>query len=356
MKFVELPQCKKIENFNVYTGMNISPIDRLKIMSAGEFEDLVLEWAHGYIKNSYEKVSTMAGSGDKGRDIVAYYEERKYDIYQCKHYDNPLSPSNYWIEFGKLCYYTYNSDFNIPRKYYIVASNGIGQALRDLIDNPKLINKGLIEHWDKKCKSKIVQNENIELIGDFKDYINNFDFSIVTDIPPINLIDQYSTTIWYKFRFGGGIKKREKPKVPIDISKDEASENYIKELLIVYSQKIKKDILDIDNLKEEVRLFDHFKRQREDFYFAQSLKRFSRDEYIDADPFNDIKREVYKGIIDSFDEDYSSNYKKVNEVLKVARSICLKSDELGEINPSDKSGLCHEMVNEGELSWVNENE
>lgn len=356
MKIVELPQCKKLESFNIHTGSNIPPLDRLKIMGDSEFEDLVLEWANGYVKNKYQKVSTMAGSGDKGRDIVAYYNERKYDIYQCKHYMSSLSPSNYWIEFGKLCYYTYNKDYEIPRKYYIVASNGIGQALRDLIDNPEQINKGLIENWESQCQNKITKSKKIILEGEFLEYVRKFDFRIVSDIPPINLIEQYSTTIWYKFRFGGGIKKRKKPDIPTTISIEEEELIYVKELLQVYSEKSKKFISTIENLREEVKSFDHFIRQREDFYFAQSLKRFSRDEYIDTEPFDDIKREVYKGVIDCFDEEYNTNYKKVNEVLKVARSISLESEELGEVKPSEKSGICHEMVNEGELSWVNENE
>ena len=356
VKIVDLPQCRVVETFNIHTGMIIPPIDRMKIMGPDEFEDLLLEWANGYIKNKYIKVSTMAGSGDKGRDIVAYYEERKYDIFQCKHYKNPLSPSNYWLEFGKLCYYTYIGDYEIPRAYYIVSSNGIGQSLRDLIDKPHNINKGLIDKWDEKCKDSIIKNKSIELDGEFKDYVGRFDFSIVSDIPPINLIEQHAKTIWHKFRFGGGIKKREKPKIPTNISEEECSENYIRELLDVYSQKNKKNIIDIETLRREKKFYNHFERQREDFYCAQSLKRFSRDEYLDEDPFNDISNEVYKGIIDCFDEDYESCYSKVNGVLKVARSLVLQSSELGDINPSDKSGICHNMVNEGKLSWVNEYE
>lgn len=356
MEFIELPQCKKIENYNPYIGQNIPPIDRLKIMGDEDFENLILEWANGYVKNNYYKVSTMAGSGDKGRDIVSYYSERKYDIYQCKHYTKPLSPSNYWVEFGKLCYYTYNKSYNIPRKYYIVASNGIGQDLRDLIDNPDLINKGLIENWDIKCKNKITKKEIIILEGNFLQYVENFDFSIIDEIPPINLIEQYSQTVWYKFRFGGGINKRKKPKVSNDISSEEEEMNYVKELIQVYNEKSNGIICNIGDLKQNNKLFNHFIRQREDFYFAQALKRFSRDEYIDNAPYDDVKSEVYKGIIDFFEDEYEDNYKKVKEILKIARSIELESMELGAIQPSEKSGLCHDMVNENEISWVNEDE
>jgi hypothetical protein len=352
MEFYDLPQCEKIQNYNPYLGQNIPPIDRLKIIGDGDFENLILEWANGYIKNNYYKVSTMAGSGDKGRDIVAYYSERQYDIYQCKRYANPLTPSNYWVEFGKLCYYTYNKSYNIPRKYYIVASNGIGQSLRDLIDNPHLINDGLIKNWNKNCKDGITKKESIKLEGDFLSYVKKFDFGIVDEISPINLIEQHGQTIWHKFRFGGGIKKREKPQIPQIISPKEENMNYVMELIQVYNQKSNGEISSVSELKDNDRLFNHFIRQREDFYFAQALKRFSRDEYIDTEPYDNIKNEIFKGIIDYCEEEHDDYFKKVNDTLRIARTIILESMEFGIVQPSEKSGICHDMVNEKEMSWV----
>lgn len=356
MNFEELPKCKKIATYNPYGGQNIPPLDRLKIMGDDDFEDLVLEWANGYIKNQYIKVSRMAGSGDKGRDIVAYYEDRKYDIYQCKHYEKTLSPSNYWIEFGKLCYYTYNKSYNIPRKYYIVASKGIGQALRDLIDKPEKINSELISQWDTHCKNKIIKNENILLEGDFLKYVEKFDFSIVDDVPPISLIEQYSQTAYYKFRFGGGIKKRIKPNVPEVISSEEQELNYIKELFRVYCCESGQSINNIIQLRENKKFFQHLIRQREDFYIAQSLKRFSRDEYLDNEPYIGVRNQIFKGIIDSCEEEYKSYYKKVNSVLAVARTLSLESMEFGIITTEEKAGMCHDLVNDNELSWVECNE
>lgn len=354
MQFEELPKCKKIGEYNPYSGKNIPPIDRLKIMSADDFEDLVLEWANGYVKNKYIKVSTMAGSGDKGRDIVAYYDDRKYDIYQCKHYKNPLSPSNYWIEFGKLCYYTYKKDYTVPRKYIIVASNGIGQELRDYIDKPESINSELIKQWDTYCKKSITKKEVISLEGDFLEYVKKFDFSIVDDLPPIELINQHKDTIYFKFRFGGGIKKRKKPCISKEISNEEEKMNYIKELLEVYSRRLGKDISSIEELKGNGKFYSHLSRQREDFYIAQALKRFSRDEYLDSEPYNDVKDEIYKGVIDSCEDYYESYFKRVNETLKVAREIALNTIELGTISPSEKSGVCHDLINNEEMSWLDD--
>ena len=91
MVLEELPKCKAPTEYNPYMGQPIPPLDRLKIMSEDDFEDLVVEWANGYVHNNYYKVSSMAGAGDKGRDVVAYYDDKTVDIYQCKHYKNPLN-------------------------------------------------------------------------------------------------------------------------------------------------------------------------------------------------------------------------------------------------------------------------
>ena len=317
MVLEELPKCKAPTEYNPYMGQPIPPLDRLKIMSEDDFEDLVVEWANGYVHNNYYKVSSMAGAGDKGRDVVAYYDDKTVDIYQCKHYKNPLSPSQYWVEFGKLCYYTYKNIYSIPKKYYIVT-----------------------------------KKERVVLEDKFLEYVKNFDFSIVCDIPPIKLIEQYSQTIYYKFRFGGGIKKREKPEVPKEVSKEEEKFNYMKELFIVYSDELNFNVKSYDELKSNKKYFNHCNRQREDFYIAQLLARVSRDEYLDSQPYDELKNEIYKGVIDCCEEEHSSCFKKVNETLKVARNMNIESMAFGPISPSEKAGICHDLVNNYEISWV----
>ena len=53
---------------------------------------------------------------------------------------------------------------------------------------------------------KITKVEEVPLTGDFKIYVENFDFSIVDTINPGELISQYQQTIYFPFRFGGGLK------------------------------------------------------------------------------------------------------------------------------------------------------
>lgn len=358
MKLIHLDKPQKSKGSDIIFGAPIPPLSRLKTFSDVEFEEMVNEWAYDYLSNKYTKVFRIGGAGDKGRDVIGYLDGdgEKIDIYQCKHYNGPLYPSQFWLELGKLCYYTYVKDYNIPINYYIVASQGIGPKLRELLENPKEINKDLILNWDKHCKTKITGKKNINLDKNFKIYIEEFDFAIVKDIQPIELINQYEKTKWYKYRFGGGLKKRPKPERPPEsIDPKEKKMYYIDELLKAYCQFTDGKVKDLETLKSDTLIFDHFTRQREDYYSAQSLKRFSRDEFVD-EPYKDVKEEVYRGVIDISLNKYKNGFERVNTTLSEARKISIDINELGKVYPSDKCGMCHELVNDEKMKWVNLNE
>lgn len=332
---------------------DIPPSSRLSIMSDTEFEEMVLEWAYSYLQGQYVTVKRLGGAGDKGRDIIGYYENDEIDIYQCKHYKSQLAPSEYWIEFGKLCYYTYKGEYNVPKNYYIVTSQGIGPALSSLVDNPAKINKMLIQNWDNYCKNKITKEKPIELDNSFKEYIENFNFKMVKELAPIRLIDEYSKTKWFKYRFGGGMPKRPKFIRPADeIDSFEKEMPYIKQLIEVYKEKTKDVVKDINTLDCNKYIKEHFNRQRIVFHSAQALKRFTRDELIDEEPYEEIKEQLYQSVVDKSLELYESSFKRLTDTLDLAKIIPLEVRPLGLIQPMDKCGVCHELVNDRKLEWV----
>lgn len=79
----------------------IAPIDRIKLFGATEWEEFVVEWAHS-LKCSYADVRRLGGAGDQGRDVIGIADDGSWDNYQCKHYAQPLAPSQVWTEIGKL--------------------------------------------------------------------------------------------------------------------------------------------------------------------------------------------------------------------------------------------------------------
>lgn len=354
MELIEINKPTRPQHGEILFGTPIPPIDKLKIISSNEFEEIVLEWAYDYLRTQYHTVFQLGGAGDKGRDIVAHIDDSltRFDIYQCKHYGSPLSPSEYWVELGKLCYYTFINDYPVPENYYIVASCGVGPKLRDFISSPHLIAPELIKNWEKYCKSEITKKSVINLDDQLEAYIKQFNFSIVQEVPPIRLLDEYSQTKWYKYRFGGGLKKRPKRAEITTIAEEEKSLPYVTQLLMAYSDFKGKALETIDSLSTDKKLMEHFQRQRLDYHTAQALKRFSRDEFIDEDPYEEAKYEIYSGVVDLSLEEFSNGLQRANAVIGEARKISLDGNELGKINPSDKSGICHELVNDEKLKWV----
>lgn len=362
MKTVPIPTTEIPKDTSLIFDTTIDPLVRLRTIETGEFEDIVCEWASGYLTQfeNYKSVAQIGGSKDSGRDIVAYLDDtmQEFDIFQCKRYKNPLTPSEYMVEFGKICYYTMIGKYNKPRKYFIVASNGIGQELRNLVEHSSMINKELIETWGKYCagKKKILA-DGVPLSSELEAYIKHFDFSIVTEIAPATLIEQFAKTGWYKYHFGGGLKQRPKVNKPKDILEDdEIRMNYVCQLLQVYSNHENTSIRDVASLKPRKKLHNHFKRQRECFHNAQALKRFARDELINDDIYEDVKNQVFHGVISTCESEYNDDLKRVDETVARSQVLPIKSSELGDINVLEKSGMCHELVNDGEMKWIYDKE
>lgn len=328
----------------------------MRTFSADQFEDMICEWVDGYLNAQYALVYRCGSAGDKGRDIVALLQDDKngeWDNYQCKHYDHPLYPGDIWLELGKLCYYTFINAYSVPRKYYFISSCGIGNSLAELIENPIRLKEGLILAWNDKCKKKITGVSEIELTGELLSYVEQFDFSIITHCPPQKLIDQYSTTHFYKYRFGGGLnKQRPQPEKPKNsIQPDEV--RYVSQLYEAYSDHIGESIHDIEKLKQYDKLFQHFNRQREDFYKAESLRRFARDELPYDEPFEKLQEEIYRGVIDVVEDDHPDGFVCVKETIKEARRLAITSNVLIKyVDGSDRSGICHQLANKDKLIWV----
>lgn len=349
-ELIKQPNIPKYTDLNF--GVPIAPIDRLKVMDDVAFEELVGEWAHGYLSRKDTSVYRLGGSGDKGRDVCVKFKDGKIDVYQCKHYEKPLTPSAYVIEFGKLIYYTWDPDgYTMPENYYIVASNGIGVSLLDLINDSEKLRQYIIDAWAKKCEKQITKEKSIKLHGDLLRHLQKFDLSIIKYLSPQDLIEQYSKTIYFKFRFGGGIRKRPYPKTPM-VKPSEVNIPFVKSLLDMYSDILNRPLGTLQNfLDENSKYSRHFIREREAYYTADSLRRFLRDEYIDDRVFDKFESEIERGVIDTFEEDYLSKFDRVKEVTKAARNLSVITPDIPEILPSDKSGTCHILVEKGVFDW-----
>lgn len=357
------PKVQNLTNQQILYGMatTIPAIELLSLFSDAEFEKFIQEWATGYLLEivGYKKVYRNAGAGDKGRDVVACHDDsgEEWDCYQCKHYDHALAPSDVWVEFGKLCYYSFKREFTVPKKYVFATSKGIGPTLKSYIQNPQQLRSNLIENWERHCKNKITDTEIVDLTGDFKKYVEQFDFSIVRFLDPLEVIEQHRKTPYYVPRFGGGFNKfREEAITPEEIHESELT--YVTKLLEAYSEDKGVTFNNPDELTSYNTYNNHFNRERIHYHKAQSLASFERDTLPEgADAFGKLKRSVYMGVIDTVESDFSSGFTRVKEVTKTARSLQLSGNPLiTVVEDDDRHGICHHLANDGLIEWVRKNE
>jgi len=345
----------RLSTNDIFNGSPIPPIDRLRAMSADDFEDLVLEWATEYLGKKYEKVRQYGGAGDKGRDVIGYYPNGEIDIYQCKQYSSVLSPGIFWVELGKLCYYTFENEYPIPKNYFIVTSLGVGPKLLDYIQDPKVFNSLLLDEWEVKCKTKIKTTDTL-LTKEFRKYIENFDFSIVKDKAPHELIEEHRQTYCYAQRFGGGLVKN-RDLIPLPTGNVDKKElNYTSLLFKAYSKRINIPILDKSTLeKSSADLTIHFEKERRSFYATESLDKFSRDNFSNLEklPFEELKEDSLIILESNLS---ISSYSDDMDRLEESKIALMRQEFSGnplnkEIRPMDKAGMCHYLANEKKIKW-----
>jgi len=341
------------------TGVYIEPIKLLTVFSPEQFEIFVLQWIEGHLSKNYCEVQWRGGANDKGRDVIGWINDsssspRKCDIYQCKHYDAPLSPDEFWKELAKLCHYTFIKDYPVPNNYYIVTAKGVGNTLQDLIDAPLKLKQELIAKWDKKCEGKAGKGIPGPLTGALKQWVEDFDFSIIKTISPSRLINEHSNTRFHEFVFGIAIKERApavKPPKEIDSTKEVL---YIKCLLEAYGDHTKSSTFKIEDFTLFPHLEKHFARTRVSFYSVETLKEFVRDNYTNNKHFDDLLEHFDSGIYHSYCRPCADGYVRLLDVCNSAVQLSVDSSVLkSQLSPDDRAGMCHHLANEGRITtWV----
>ena len=158
-----------VYNDQLKNGPNITPQNRIKLFSPAEWEQFTEECVHN-LKQKYVSVMRVAGAGDRGIDIAAFKTDKNFeggwDNYQCKHYDHPVQPAEFYLELGKLCYYTYLKEYSVPDNYFIIAPQGVGTSLAKLVrGNHKELKRLLMDAWPEKCENEITKKATVPLTG-----------------------------------------------------------------------------------------------------------------------------------------------------------------------------------------------
>jgi hypothetical protein len=335
----------------VATGLPVPPIERIRLMSNQQWEEFVLEWVDS-LKQTYPRVERHGGAGDKGCDVVAFLDAGKidpWDNYQCKHYDHPLSPSDLWKELGKYTYYTFVGEYAPARKYVFVAPHGVSTSTSKLLRNEAKLKAELSANWSKHCENKITALNSTPLDAALQTHLDKLDFKIFSGASPLTIIKEHAETVWHVHRFGGGLPARSKaPSPPANVTTHEA--NYVRALLDAYEARLGVTLATCADLND-LDLLGHFGRARQEFYSAEALREFSRDN-VPLGTFEDLLDEVYDGVIDVIESQHPDAVERVLACVQQAKALTFSNLALGSrVVMADKGGMCHQLANNQRIKW-----
>ncbi|CAD7386122.1 ABC-three component system protein [Xanthomonas arboricola] len=343
---------------HVQSGVPVPKSVRIRHFSPDEWEEFIEEWASS-LDSSYVKVRRFGGAGDLGVDISGFCSEQGFhgdwDNFQCKRYDHPLRPGDIWVEIGKVIYYSHQGQYQPPRRYYFVCSQGVGTSLEKLLDTPGTLKEKLLENWDKHCRNGITSTQAVPLAGALRDYFDAFNFSIFSSRSLVEIIKEHSNTVFHAVRFGGGLPSRPNPDQPPD-TPTEIESRYIRQILDAYGDHLGANVADARDLAPHEHLKRDYLRQRERFYHAESLKNFARDT-VPEGTFDALQDEIYHGVVDICETSHVNGFERMKATIAQAAAIAATSNPLvSTIKTQDRQGICHQLTNDKRLNWLSKHD
>lgn len=331
----------------------VTPEERLYLLNEDQWEGFIEDCARQLMdEGGYVHVQLLGGAGDKGRDVCGYtskiHAERTWDLYQGKFYKDTLSPSQFLPDIAKFIYYVFNGDYTLPRNYFICALK-VGTSLFDLVNKPEEMREYVLKKWKEKGSfSSFKVSLNEELIS----FIEDFPFDIFSVKTPKDLLTVHArNNIEHWKKFGVLAQRGANPIVPEKPNEIEGI--YINELIKAYSSC--KDVispLTIELIEAQGGfLYQHLKSQRNLFYCAEGLNRFSRDKLPGA--FDDLLDIISLSIERILIRPNEDPIDKIDSILDKAEQTRIKTNPLKErVNSTDLAGSCHHLVNRGKVKWI----
>ena len=163
------------------------------------------------------------------------------------------------------------------------------------------------------------------------------------------------------------VDKHKKPQSkipPLEIAPKEMK--YVKQLLMAYASAENVPCIEQEDLytyPKYKKYQANFERQRRDYYSAETVRESSRDilKIREKDGFDLVKDEILDGVIDVWELNADQNgYRRMLKVLNEAKGVQLSTTTrhklLDWIDAAEKKGICHILVGEDRLWWVEDDE
>jgi hypothetical protein len=341
----------------VGAGLPVSKLDRLATFSADDFERFTLEWASGYLRKQLDvfEVQWRGGAGDKGRDVIVWLDApnikpRRWQLYQCKRYESNLGLAKAGVEIAKVLHYTFIGDYSIPDSYHFVTHRGVTSPFQDLLDDSGKLQAAMLSTWDD-YSSVITSAKSIELTDDFREYVENFDFSIFGAKQPEELLREHAQTEYHLVVFGAPLIDRPAPPQPPSIvAATEA--RYVAQLYTVIGSHLQRQVNCLADFNANKFHLGLFTRSRLTFYSAEGLFELARDQFASSSLFDSLLEEFEHGLVYSYTDPSDPPIERLKNTVQAAQSLQLGAHPLApHMNSKDREGMCHQLANKDVLDW-----
>jgi hypothetical protein len=346
---------KQRRNRFVSKGGILPPAALVMHFSPDQWERFIeMACLHRPINGSrYVQINRLGNAGDAGRDIEARLIDTllqdKWDLYQAKHYDHRLAPSDVFGELAKFFSNLAAGIFPMPRRYYFCSPQNAGPDLHDLFAKPDEFKTRFISDWSAGKTG--LKDWGKELTPKVLKEVQQFDFGRIQECLVRDLIKWHATDQTVHFElFGIEPERGDDPAMPTVPTDDELV--YIDELLRVYGEDRSEAITlaEVDVSKD---YSEHFSASRTAFYCAEGLKRFSRDLYPE-DEFGHLLTMVLAGIRPIVSSPKNrTGFDRLDRAVTAAAGLNVSESKLSpRVRGGDLPGTCHHLVNESKIRWV----
>ncbi len=329
------------------------PIAQLRLISARRWErfveDCCVTQTGAGLK--YEKVKRLGGPGDRGRDVEALMSlprtKHNWDLYQCKHYKDPLAKAQFYPELAKFFLQIAKGAYPEPAHYFLCAPQDCGVELHDLLMGPIKFKLDFLNEWQaggtglKSLQTKL--NAKVEVA------VNAFDFKRIRELQARNLLRLHEQNPIAHFKLFGIVPRREAdPTMPPGPAAEE--QQYIQALIDAYSEASGAAV-DPARLAG-TRYDEHFNACRSQFYSAEGLKRFSRDVF--PGEFANLLDSVFNGVRPIWASPrLKTGIERLDAVITHVSTLKVNDSPLNaSLRPPDLPGTCQHLANDGKLKWV----
>jgi hypothetical protein len=351
----ELPSpsaCSAPTAAELLNGPWISPKKRIYFYSGDEWEQFVLEWAN-LLRDDYVSVKQLGGPDDHGIDIAAMLShqglEGAWDCYQCKHYAQSLEPGHARAEILKIFCGVIEGHYVLPRKYRFLAPQGCGATLSKLLSSPSKLKANFLDYLQPGNRLTVGMDD--DYLRHMKQLVDGTDFSIFDSENIDEVIALHKKSPYHVHRFGGPLPSRPQPMLPPGVPSLIES-RYIQQLMQIYEERYPGTPFTPTTATSHEHVGTHYPRQREAFYSAEALRLFARDS-VPSGTFEALQDEVYDGVIEIYERDYSTGFDRLSHVLQAAVETQLTTNALISVTEvRDRKGMCHQLANEDRLTWV----